>query len=40
MDIAIEIFAAIGIICVGIFLLFCIFCGIAQIDKWIEKLKK
>lgn len=37
---AMEIFAVIGVICVGVFLVFCIICGIAQIDKWIEKLKK
>ena len=37
---AIAVFTAIGAICVIFFLLFCIFCGIAQIDKWIEKLKK
>ena len=37
---AIAVFTAIGVICVGIFLAFCIFCGIVQIVKWIEKLKK
>lgn len=33
MNDIIGIFAAIGIICVGVFLVFCIICGIAQIDK-------
>jgi len=40
MNEVLAIFAAIGVICVGVFLIFCIVCGIMQIDKWIEKLRK
>ena len=39
MDI-VMVFATIGVICAGVFSVFCIICGIAQINKWIEKLKK